>query len=189
MRLKNASLALFACKRFESLEVLELQKCGLGMKGAKAMTQADPKCWPRLRQLGVAENALRDAALREFARAPLLAQVRSLNLFNNKFGVAGWTALVMSPFLERLEVLDVNQATIGSEGARALATSKLRKTLRVLNLRFVQLGDDGLAELVKANLSALRELRVPCNGLTARSEKLLEGPWCKQLDVLEVSES
>lgn len=189
MRLKDEAIALFNCKRFESLEVLELKKCALGVKGAKAMAGADPQRWPQLRHLGLAECALKDAALRELGRSPLLTRVRSLDLFNNKFGVAGWTSFVASPWLERVEVLDVNYATIGAEGARALAASKLCKTLQVLKLRYVQLGDEGLAELARAAFTALRELRVPLNGLTDRAVELLKGGWVDRLEVLDLSEN
>lgn len=189
MRLKDSALALFACKRFDALEVLELRKCGLGVKGAKAMARADPKCWPRLRHLGLAENALKDAALREVAKAPLLRQVRSLTFDRDRFNAAGWSALVASPYLTHLESIDVNAATIGAAGARALAASKCSKTLRVLNLRLVELGDDGLAELVKADFGALRELRIPANRLTDRAVALLKGGWVGRLEVLDVSEN
>lgn len=189
MRLKDAAIALFKCNRFESLELLELYDCGLGVKGARAMGGADPGRWPRLRHLGLADCALKDAALRELARSPLLTCVRSLNLRNNGFGVAGWSAFVASVYLERLEELDVNDATIGEEGARALADSRLRKTLRVLTLRYVELDDDGLAALARADFSALRELRLPVNNLTDRAVDLLKGGWVDRLEVLELSDN
>ena len=46
---------------------------------------------------------------------------------------------------------------------------------QVLKLRYVQLGDEGLAELARAAFTALRELRVPLNGLTDRAVELLKG--------------
>ena len=189
-RFKDAARTLFSSKRFSALEVLELRKCGLGVKGMTAMGLADPKHWPRLRHLGLAENALKDAALRTLARAPLLSQVRSLELSGDSFTFVGWTALVTSPFLSSLEVLDVNCGDVGVGGARALAESAARKTLVNLSLRYVHLGDEGLAQLLAVEFPRLTRLSVVYNELGPRSvDALLKIPWIDRLELLDLSEN
>ncbi|MFO0549843.1 MAG: TIGR02996 domain-containing protein [Polyangiaceae bacterium] len=189
MRLKDEARALFACENFEALEVLELRKCGLGVKGARAMALAKPERWPRLRHLGLGENALGDAALTELSRAPLLSAVRSLELSREAFTAKGWSALVKSPYLSDLEALDVNAADLGAACGEALAASGLTRTLTTLSLRFVRLADGGLAALVAADFPALRVLRLPANQLTDRAVDLLRGGWVERLEVLDVSEN
>lgn len=190
MRLKDDARALFKCRRFECLEVLELGQCGLGVKGMKYLAMADPDDWPALRHLGLGENALRDAAMKELAKCPLLSQLRSLELSRDRFGLEGWTALLHSPHLTRLEVLDVNLSEAGPEGARPLTESKIAKSLRALRLRYVGLGDEGLATLTRGKFPALRELRLPFNQLSDLAVELLEAcPWAEQLEILDLSEN
>jgi hypothetical protein len=101
--------------------------------------------------------------LAELANCPHLAAVESLDLARNRMGPAGLAALLGSPYLTALVRLD---------------------------LSFNDLGDTGALQLAKADLSALRSLRLHGNGIgPAGAKALVDSPQLATLAELDLADN
>jgi uncharacterized protein (TIGR02996 family) len=118
VRLKGEIATLVGATCFAKLEVLGLEMCGLGIKGTKVLATAEPKNFPALFALELADNALGDAGVKLLAAAPILGQLRWLDLSRNQIGDVGARALAESPHLDRIEHLDVFGNPLGDGLAR-----------------------------------------------------------------------
>ncbi len=115
VRLKEqGARSLFGARRFESLEVLNLTLCGLGVKGTQAAIDACAvAAFPRLETLQLWENALGDKGAVALSRWPILGQLSTLELGKNRVGAKGGSALAESPFLQRIEQLSLVANALG----------------------------------------------------------------------------
>jgi hypothetical protein len=71
--------------------------------------------FPKLTYLGLRDSAIADAVATAVATAPVLQQVKVLDLSLGNIGDIGATALLASPYLHHLEKLDLNYHYISDE--------------------------------------------------------------------------
>jgi len=86
--------------------------------------------------------------VRALAASPHLAQLTTLDLFDNLIGDAGVEALVASPHLTRLTKLSMGGCQIRERGVRALAGSRLLAQLTSLDLGSNYLQTAGVQSLL-----------------------------------------
>lgn len=149
----------------QRLEVLGLERCGVGDAGAVELASA----------LGGSAPA-GDAADPVASALPAL---RELHLEGNAIGAAGATAIATALRSNtRLQTLALALNPIGAEGARRLAAALRHNTaLTVLDLSDCGVGDAG-AEALGAALrgnTVLRELRLQGNGIGQRGAAAIAG--------------
>jgi uncharacterized protein (TIGR02996 family) len=89
---------------------------------------------PPLRSLTVTPRATLGLDVNQFANAPLLSSLRTLNLSNCHLGSPGWAPVFQSPHLTRLSALVLANNAVGYRDLRALAASPSLKALTGLNL-------------------------------------------------------
>jgi hypothetical protein len=128
LRLANCHLtdaaltAIFQSSRLRTLEQLDLSHNAFT---AFAIAQAvvGSSLWQTLRELGLNDCRLDNAALEELARVPHAPVLRSLQLGYNSIGPKGAAALARWPALARVWHLDLRDNLIGTGGLIALAES------------------------------------------------------------------
>jgi uncharacterized protein (TIGR02996 family) len=103
---------------------------------------------PRIDQLQLGSNRLRDAHIRILAASPNLAGLRTLSLYTNRIGNGGAEALARSPHLTRLLRLHLEHNRITDQGALALLDSPRLKGATLISLGYNQLSE-GVKELLR----------------------------------------
>jgi hypothetical protein len=136
-----------------TLEVLAVEACGLGERGAWAIAQA-----ARLRRLSLLENPLGARGAAILARGE--AAFERLNLSRCTIEDEGLIALIESGRLDACVELGLEYGAISPAGAHAIVGSGARDTLTSLDMRWNPLGEDGVRALAEARWPALTELRV-----------------------------
>lgn len=114
-----------AAARLPELEHLELW-LGTEEYGGDATVEdlrpiLDGGLFPKLRYLGLRDSAIADAIAQAVALAPVLRQVRVLDLSLGTLGDVGAQALLASPAIARLEKLDLHHHFISKELMKRLS--------------------------------------------------------------------
>jgi Ran GTPase-activating protein (RanGAP) involved in mRNA processing and transport len=98
------------------------------------------------------------------AAAGLTGQLERLGLRATGLGPDGVAALGRSP-TSRLRAIDLSHNALGRAGVQGLAVSPLAAGLQELDLSVCGLDDEAVAELVRADLGRLRDLRLGYNSI------------------------
>jgi uncharacterized protein (TIGR02996 family) len=174
----QAVLASAHCPRLRSLELV---KCKLGPRGAKAL--ADCPRVESLIQLNVLDNYVGDEGMAALAASPYLSALRTLRIDLNDIGPAGVEALAASVSLGGLEDLFLGDA-IGPAAGLALSRSPFLTHLRELSLHDY-IGALGAAALARApNLAGLAYLDIRCDIGPDGARALAASPYLCQLKSL-----
>jgi hypothetical protein len=139
LRLSNCHLtdealtAIFRSSRLRSLEQLDLSH-GAFTAAAIAPAVVGSSLWQTLREVGLNNCGLDNAAVEALAGVPHAPALRSLQLAYNSIGPKGAAALAAWPALVGVWQLDLHDNLIGDDGLIALAQSPYLGRLLELDL-------------------------------------------------------
>jgi uncharacterized protein (TIGR02996 family) len=156
------------------LTSLVLSDNPIGDLGLHAIVASDRL--PELVRLELRHCDLSDSGIRGLARARMMGQLDELNLaHNHRIGAAGARALAAAPLLAQLRSLDLSAASMDTSAVKALARSPHLRGLAQLNLSQNLIGTHGAEALVQSPyLTQLRSLHLWNNPLSAEAKKLLK---------------
>lgn len=138
------------------------------------------------------DPTLEPAGLKELARWPSLAQLRSLNLSGHAVGSSGLRSLLQSKHLSQLKELILRQNDgFGPEAMQEFGAARSELQLDVLNLGLNILRNSGAENLATA--PCLRELKVlnleRCEIHMAGARRLAEADYLELLRELNVNDN
>jgi uncharacterized protein (TIGR02996 family) len=167
-----ALAALAASAAVAAVEDLDLSDNTLGADGLAALAGGT---FPNLRALHLLRTRPQEAGVGALAGAPFFPELRSLSLGGNNLGPAAAIEIANPPSgAAQLRVLDLRENRIGDRGARALASSPHLAQLIQLDLAEAHVGDAGAKALAESpHLAGLLDLNLFGNALSPRAAELL----------------
>jgi hypothetical protein len=128
--------------------------------------------WPGLEELDLLRNDLGDKDLAAMLNTP--AQLRRLELDDNKITAKGANLLAEHPVLENITTLDLSSNAIGDAGVTALVKSPRARNLEKLEVSSCGFGLAGITAIAESpHLENLRELWMDSNALDAKGARAL----------------
>jgi Ran GTPase-activating protein (RanGAP) involved in mRNA processing and transport len=120
---EEGARALLAYPHLDQVQRLSLDACELGEDAAESLLKSGRL--GALRELSLADNALRNRLAHALAHAPLV-HLRRLDLSDNELGERAALDLAASPLLASLSALNLAKNCINERGQQALMASPLR---------------------------------------------------------------
>lgn len=164
------------------LTTLELRGAAIGELGARILANAP--ILRNVRYLDLTNNSL-GAGVAVLVASINLGMLLELRPGDNNCGDAGAVALATCPRLTQLAVLHLDNIGIGDAGAQALIASPYLARVHTLHLSGNTIGDAGAMALAEAPRSAcLRALELETNQIgLAGARALLDSPYLDQVTI------
>lgn len=173
---EDGAAALASADHWRDLEWLDLSQNLLGGNGVARLASGH---FPRLRQLDLRSNGVRDAGVRALLAADWSANLTALDLGRNQIGGPGVRALLQGRHLPRLERLSLAQNYIGTPTLEAIVgVLAERPALRELDLSGNHIDDRGARLLAESpKLSGVRKVVLKGNPVSAAVLLWAEGEF------------
>ena len=143
---KGMAAFLESLTGLKKLRSLSLGSSAMRQIGTEALATV-PDLWKRIERLDLGGNTLKDVGAKALAKVAMPA-LRELDLQGNGIGAPGMDALAQSGFLAEIRSLDLSENKFQAKGGKALAGAP-KLALEELTLRYNWLGIKGLQPILR----------------------------------------